>query len=231
MSVVRHFFLVVLLYLFSFSNGSSFARLTNNYRSWTKTAKAPPKKSSSFDLMHVPYSKVSFITGGTAALLQFLRLWKRMETSQLRLDKLVNGCIQDHKKTVQRIKEIEKTHQKLSSTFDSFPKQDISVLMENIRDIMARLKFVERSVKDLEDSYNTSMSQFEEFGEKLLDDTESRCNTIESKLNLDIAAVKSAVGELKTEVPRLMKQYDQRITKTIETYAKKMGKPAAKRRT
>jgi hypothetical protein len=52
---------------------------------------------------------------------------------------------------------------------------------------------------------------------------------LQKKVDADVAALKSALNEMKTQVPKLIRQSDQKMIKIIESYGKKVDRPTKKK--
>ena len=217
MQLRLHFLrLFLLLFVVWPSYGSFFSRMIN-IKSTPPRKKQWNLKSTMLRLTKTQYVRYSVIGGGSIALFELMKALRispiarnigyqsgegSMRGSEGKMAK------QDNFIAAQSRSRLNETEQLIN--------QRMLAVVKNMQDIEYRLKLVERSVREIEYAYNASMSKFEAFGESLLDDTEARATSLQAKMEADVSVLKAAVSDLRSEVPRLIQQYEQKVMKTIQ---------------
>lgn len=186
-----------------------------------------PKKNRFFNtiILDSKYAQMSILCGGSIACLQIFNVWMSRINPKSGLEKIlpiVENIREENFKIKKQIQQLEAALQESAKNINIITENKRHLDMGISRDIDLRIVAVEDIVRDLELSYNSSMTKFEDFGERLLDETDRKYNLLQQKIDSEMSELNSALNEFKAQVPKLIRLSDQKMTKIIESYGKKI---------
>jgi hypothetical protein len=229
---IKYLLTTMLLFSQTIAVSGTFATRLISLGGLSRAPPAPKKKTFTLLKIFEPqYVQMSVVCGGTIACFKLFQAWTNSYTSRGRLEKALNSVSSVREENSKMQRQIEKLEMSLKDSVSSMRSimEKRFMEMEGSHEIGYRLDAMERMVRDMEDAYNSSMTKFENFGESLLDETDNRHILLQKKVDADVAALKSALNEMKTQVPKLIRQSDQKMTKIIESYGKKVDRPTKKK--